>query len=217
MISPVDGLWNFRAVDLPGGARVFRSDSPHRLNAAEWATLRDVGVRAVLDLRNEEEAVEQPSVDHGCAHRRVSLEAGLQDGPMRSFFEDGRIATPLYYQPFTERWPDRVSDALVALAELGPGTLVHCAKGCDRTGMIIALTLEALGVPRSTIVQDYLATEQNIVSPRARALEIRDDTAAIAEVLTRFDTSLEDALNRYLDTCQVFVDQRRHLLRSAFS
>jgi protein-tyrosine phosphatase len=36
--------------------------------------------------------------------------------------------------------------------------VVHCAAGKDRTGVICALTLTALGVPHDTIVADYELT-----------------------------------------------------------
>ena len=36
--------------------------------------------------------------------------------------------------------------------------LFHCTAGKDRTGMGAALLLYALGVPKATIMQDYLAT-----------------------------------------------------------
>ena len=35
--------------------------------------------------------------------------------------------------------------------------LVHCAAGKDRTGVVVALALDAAGVDRETIVSDYLA------------------------------------------------------------
>jgi protein-tyrosine phosphatase len=36
--------------------------------------------------------------------------------------------------------------------------IVHCAAGKDRTGVVVALALAAVGVPRSEIVADYVAT-----------------------------------------------------------
>src|SRR3546814_12310423 len=46
---------------------------------------------------------------------------------------------------------ERITDGRVPL-------LINCSAGKDRTGVGAALILAALGVPRPTIVQDYLAT-----------------------------------------------------------
>ncbi|QPE04210.1 tyrosine-protein phosphatase [Microbacterium schleiferi] len=43
--------------------------------------------------------------------------------------------------------------------------LVHCTAGKDRTGVAIALILEAVGVERAAIVDDYAASERNLAGP----------------------------------------------------
>jgi protein tyrosine/serine phosphatase len=47
---------------------------------------------------------------------------------------------------------------------------VHCAAGKDRTGVVVALALDAAGVDRDTIVGDYLATGERIDAIIARLL-----------------------------------------------
>jgi protein-tyrosine phosphatase len=47
-------------------------------------------------------------------------------------------------------------------AAAGRPTVLHCAAGKDRTGLVTALTLRLLGVGDEHIVADYLATEQNM-------------------------------------------------------
>jgi protein-tyrosine phosphatase len=37
-------------------------------------------------------------------------------------------------------------------------TLIHCSIGKDRTGLLAALVLHALGVPREMIVADYMVS-----------------------------------------------------------
>src|SRR6516165_11019553 len=46
----------------------------------------------------------------------------------------------------------RVADGALPL-------LFHCSVGKDRTGIAAALLLELLGVPRATIIEDYLLTD----------------------------------------------------------
>ena len=39
---------------------------------------------------------------------------------------------------------------------------MHCAAGKDRTGVVVALALDAAGIDRELIVADYLATAERI-------------------------------------------------------
>ena len=45
---------------------------------------------------------------------------------------------------------------------------MHCAAGKDRTGVVVALALAAVGVPREAIVADYMATGDRITEIMAR-------------------------------------------------
>jgi protein-tyrosine phosphatase len=52
-----------------------------------------------------------------------------------------------------------VVDALRALSDAGPGaSVVHCAAGKDRTGVVVALALAVAGVGHDDIVADYAMT-----------------------------------------------------------
>lgn len=52
---------------------------------------------------------------------------------------------------------------IVALVASGPGpVLVHCTAGKDRTGIVVAVLLRAVGVRRADVVGDYLRTEANL-------------------------------------------------------
>ena len=63
------------------------------------------------------------------------------------------------YQGYLQHRSEAVVDALRALADGGPGTtVVHCAAGKDRTGVVVALALAVAGVPPEEIVADYAMT-----------------------------------------------------------
>ena len=40
--------------------------------------------------------------------------------------------------------------------------LVHCTAGKDRTGIVVALALLAVGVDRQAVVDDYARSEANL-------------------------------------------------------
>lgn len=201
----VIGTWNLRDV---GASRarlpprcLFRSGSLHRLDSDGWAQLTGSGVRAVVDLRTTEEMVRAPSrppTEVEVLH--VPLEDGLHGTEQfRRWFESGEIATPLYYIEFFDAWGERVISALEAIASAGPGVLIHCKKGCDRTGMLVGLILDGLGVERGAIASDYLQTQARIAGASARRLGVTDDTREIAAVMQAAGKTLEDALVEFLD------------------
>lgn len=52
---------------------------------------------------------------------------------------------------------------IAALVADAPGpVLVHCTAGKDRTGIVVAVLLRAVGVRRADVVADYLRTEANL-------------------------------------------------------
>src|SRR3546814_20631016 len=59
---------------------------------------------------------------------------------------------------------------LRALADGDAPLLFHCAAGKDRTGAMAALLLELLGVPRETIVADFVLTDRAFKRNRDRFL-----------------------------------------------
>lgn len=73
-----------------------------------------------------------------------------------------------HYLRYLDHRPDSVVAALEDIAE-GPGAaLVHCAAGKDRTGVVVAMALSAVGVQRDAIIADYLATAERITAIMAR-------------------------------------------------
>jgi protein-tyrosine phosphatase len=69
-------------------------------------------------------------------------------------------------------------------AAKGP-TLIHCTAGKDRTGLVVAVLLAALGVARAEIVEDYLQTERNMPGVLARietAPELEDGRALVERI-----------------------------------
>jgi hypothetical protein len=67
-----------------------------------------------------------------------------------------QFATPLYYRPHLERFPERSARVIRAIARAQPGgVLFHCVGGRDRTGQIAMLVLALVGVAPAEIAADY--------------------------------------------------------------
>jgi protein tyrosine/serine phosphatase len=58
--------------------------------------------------------------------------------------------------------------ALRSVAQSGGAALVHCAAGKDRTGVVVAVALSAVGVRRPAVIADYAATGERIGPVLAR-------------------------------------------------
>lgn len=61
---------------------------------------------------------------------------------------------------------------LVAVSSEEPPTavLVHCTAGKDRTGVAVALLLDAVGADRDAVVADYASSEGNLAGPWAERM-----------------------------------------------
>lgn len=207
------GLWNARDLGRTRGrdgqvvreGALVRSEAPVGLDELGWKQVVAHGVHTVVDLRTSQEATKNPSTLQGVDVDvvNVSLEEGLEDDEQfSSWASSGLIGTPLYYGPFLQRWPERCVQALQAVAEARPGgVLVHCAKGRDRTGLIVALVLLVCEVSIDEIVTDYADTERRLAGPTARAAGARDEREAVRRVLaTQGFTDAAAAMRHFLGT-----------------
>lgn len=168
-LVPLEGTFNFRDVGgyplESGGSlrhgRLFRSDALSELSDADLDTLRGIGLGAVLDLRETYEWQASPD-------RVEGLNADQRYVPVfaDSLFADGfdhitePITLPQLYDMMINDHAEQLALAVATLGEtISVASVVHCTAGKDRTGMVTALTLSALGVPEEWIVRDFAATE----------------------------------------------------------
>ena len=168
-------------------ARLLRSDNLQSLTAGDVTRLVDeLGVTTVVDLRSVGEVESEgpgpltriPSV--ALVHQSVIPEGGqatdaAADGLLArrervlSHYPDDPVCA--YYLGYITDRPDSIVGALRAIADAPGAALVHCAAGKDRTGVVIALALSAVGVRREAIIDDYVASGDRIdaIMDRLRA------------------------------------------------
>jgi hypothetical protein len=184
-----DGCTNVR--DLGGLGRIrrgalVRADSLERLTARGWTALEAHGVRTVIDLRNPAEIGEDDAPrPAGVTTVRFSLD-GMDDTEFwDAWVHRPEFGTPHYYGPWLERFPDRASTVLAAIARAAPGGVAyHCGLGRDRTGLITMLLAAALEVPVRAAADDYALSAEI-----EDFWETRDETPAevFAAVMARVD------------------------------
>lgn len=166
---PVPGTFNFRDVSWVGLVRgvirpgtLFRSDSLHALGERGRRALRDLGVGTVIDLRDAHEIRAKPDDLDGSRFRRLHL--AVFEGTGVSLHLESRDLTALY-RTVVDRHARMVVAGVCAIAQAdGAAVLVHCGTGKDRTGIVVALALLAIGADRASVIADYAVTRQHLTS-----------------------------------------------------
>jgi protein-tyrosine phosphatase len=152
---------------------VFRSCSLHELTTEDLTAFDALGVRAIYDLRRDEERAKEPGP------------RPVRSLPMPTRFDGMPDLSPLRERADGEQW--LIDDYHAMVADGGPvfGALLsalaepdgtpgvfHCAGGKDRTGLSAALLLSWLGVDRETVLDDYELTGRYLAA---------DDTPDVVE------------------------------------
>jgi protein-tyrosine phosphatase len=182
----LDGAVNVRdlgGLPLTGGGatvprRLIRADNLQELSPGDVKKLTgEFGVTTVVDLRSVHELKAEgpapldavPGVRH--AHHPALPELGsatdvVADAILarrekdRTRYPDDPTAG--HYLGYLMDSPDEVAGAVRSVATAGGAAIVHCAAGKDRTGVVVALILDAAGVEPEAIVADYVATGERV-------------------------------------------------------
>lgn len=182
--------------------RVLRSASPFFLDAAQARLLVDaLGVRTRVDLRTEDEVEECPNehvsaLPHD-AHHLPLRAGGAWERRVESV--DPSEAVAAHYLRYLEHSPGSIA-SVVRLAADAARTpmLVHCSAGKDRTGVVLAVMLSAVGVDHEEIVTDYGRTRDDL-EPMLDQLRSLDAYRARLEVLP------EESLTAEPRTMEIFL------------
>lgn len=174
----LDGAPNFR--DLGGyetadGRRVkwgqfYRSDDLAALTDADLEKVAGLGLRLVCDFRSPAEKEAEPdrlpaSSPPAVADLAIGAEnfmvkdlrerissGDLEGLDLRGMMIEGNRQFATTFSPQYAAMFDRITQA-----ENRPA-LVHCTAGKDRAGFASAMILSVLGVPRETVMADFLLT-----------------------------------------------------------
>lgn len=189
---------------------LYRSDQLDKLTPEDSAKLDRLGIRTVVDLRTDaERATGQDRVPAGARSVVADVLAGTgvpadlkvllttpadptqtMQGLERTMVE-APAAQAAYRSLLTEiAQPDRVP------------LVFHCTAGKDRTGWAAATVLTAVGVPRDTVLNDYLESNRYVLpkyAPLVASLPAEQGVRAqaLVEVRPEYLEAGLDAANRY--------------------
>ncbi|WP_299166573.1 tyrosine-protein phosphatase [uncultured Arthrobacter sp.] len=146
--------------NAPARGRVYRSSQPFGWDAeATMEFLSRQGIETIVDLRSEREAGKVPwqlAHDAGIDVIAAPLDPADADPAATLLLQTAEDLGNYYLNWLTAR-PDAVLNALRPIGA-GRTTLVHCAAGKDRTGVITAVVLLVAGVEEELIIEDYAHT-----------------------------------------------------------
>ena len=170
----LEGLDNVRDVGgLPlvdGGTTrsgvLLRSASLHYATAADVEHLVDrFGLRLVLDLRTQREIDRDgPTPIAAAGVETVALSFIPEDEPTAARRPATTPTRCCAATSATSSTAPRTSSRPCAgwpPPDTGP-TLVHCAAGKDRTGVLVAIVLDVVGVRREAVVADYALSAERV-------------------------------------------------------
>ncbi len=198
-LLPLDGTRNVRDIGgyptMDGRTTrwrtLLRADQLDRLPEHAQRELLEIGLSLVVDLRWPDELVRHPSVFARTDRVRYLHVPLLADDPTPHAGLSG-----MYRHIFDARATQLADVTRALLAPGGLPAIVGCAAGKDRTGALIALLLDAVGVARDHIVEDYAISARHFATPiahvepddwRARPLVVDSPPEFMADALDHLD------------------------------
>ncbi len=192
-LLPLEGGVNFR--DLGGYATVdgrqvrrgllYRSGSMTGLTEKDHDYLRQLDIAVIADFRSTDERMREPTrwPEGEEPIRRLERDYDLEFGEVMTVLRDAPDAASARaaFASFYRRLPAQFADQYrVMFAELVAGNTplaFNCSAGKDRTGVAAALILTALGVPRETVIEDYLLSNR-YYKPKPLTGDTQEDPTA---------------------------------------
>jgi len=174
-VIPLQGVRNFR--DFGGYATaegtvrrgvLFRSGHFSEATDGDRARIAETGLSLVVDLRRPMERGPQPNRLDGLGVTTLQSDKGDREvAPHIEFLTTTDLSASAVHAwmvgtyhrlPYEEQHIELYAETFARLADGEGPVVVHCAAGKDRTGILCALILMALGVDQDTVHADYMAT-----------------------------------------------------------
>jgi protein-tyrosine phosphatase len=204
-VSLLEGTPNFR--DLGGlptiDGRVTRHGVLFRSSALEELSSRDVrhliddiGLRTVIDLRSpDDRETAQSLLETPIRYINLPISRGASTTSLeRPMDAHGRADMARIYGMYLGVSSLSIRQIFAELSSGATPAVFHCAAGKDRTGVVAALLLSAVGVTRDAVIADFVETESALPGIMAY-LQRRP---AYADVVLRFPPGTMDVDPKFM-------------------
>jgi protein tyrosine/serine phosphatase len=159
-------------------AGVFYRSNALTPSAADQATGNSLGIKAIYDLRTPSEIAATPdTLFTGATYSNIDIIGATTSGSniVSLSFHSAAEATAMMQETNRAFVSDagmrsQFSRLFNELAAVDGAALFHCTAGKDRTGWTAAVLLSIAGVDSSTIMSDYLATNDYTAARMAASL-----------------------------------------------
>lgn len=190
-VSILEGAANFRDI---GGyptadghhvrkGLVYRSNQLSDLTSTDYERLNAIGIKLVCDFRTDGERRRSPTKWQGSTppemmRAQIMKEADVNLSPDRLRELTSRSSSSALgsaYERMVTAEPAAEYGQLYKQIAAGKlPTIAHCTAGKDRTGVFSAVLLTMLGVPRASVIEDYMLTGEYMSSPKVLARAATD-------------------------------------------
>ncbi len=237
---PLEGAKNFR--DLGGyrtsdghyvrWGQVYRSNHLVNLTAKDFEYLGSLGIRLVCDVRSDGERARAPDHWTGNAPEFLAVPIGSNlfsaptpdDLKRRAVAINGETKDSMRAYDYAIEYAGQYAKILKRIAAGDLPVVEHCTAGKDRTGVFSAILLTALGVPRDTVIQDYMLSNQYLLAAdtietttadlqRAFGLAEAPDISIVKTIMTAKPETLEATLDKIDKTYGSFGNYLRDALK----
>lgn len=184
----LNGAYNFRDV---GGystkegkktnwGKLFRSDNLAKLTSGDLKRIEKLNIQLIIDLRSKEERESKPNrlpMSNGIKIKNIEIaDSNKGHNDLRKEIFYGKLGERDLAEELLNAYRLSIKDYRYELSKffeliLNPANypaLVLCNAGKDRTGVVIALSLIALGVSKKTVMKDYMLSKVYLAPMIAR-------------------------------------------------
>lgn len=191
--------------------RIYRSDDPYLSTENDISALKALDISTVIDLRTPPELVERGAAvwqEFDVKHVVIPLTNLLPRPQDHGMALDPEWTANLYMTMMTDNRQAQHTLWETLAEACDKNVLFHCASGRDRTGIVAALLLAALGVADDFIAEDYSLSSSGMQrmldwlsenSPEKLAVAASDDAALRAFTSTPQKT-MQIFLHRFQET-----------------
>lgn len=214
-LSPPVNLRDLGGIPIDGGplreGLAIRADDLAVITDDDAARLVSAGLTSVIDLRTSDEVAltgRGPLASYPVAYHHLPLMAsiGAAVPADRSFVMD-HVAMGEMYARMVETAAPQLVTALGIIAVSPGATAFHCAAGRDRTGVLAAVLLLALGADDDDIVTDYARTDLNMAAIHERMRPV------MGTLMARLGFDLEEMTSLTMSEEPMDISMRTMLAR----